>query len=265
MKKEIFKTKLKKVLEWILDDSGELDLRKAPIWLFGGVIGLFSVYFLLSVSLGSFGDSATTGPFGDSFGPLTSLFSGLAFSGLIYTVLLQRQELKLQRCELQDGRKEFVYNRHIDLVYRETVDLNGLGCSIDYQFDEESYSLLEALSIIDSRDDVLFKGFVRNNELNLCRFYKKMWISLSQVRAVVNQDICSNTLETNDLEKIEHLFVVRNRIYSDYAKEIHLLEKNGFTFDTELSIYTNAIATRMEELNVVFEKPPGFNLSMKDT
>lgn len=40
------------------------------------------------------------GVFGDSFGLLTSLFSGLAFYGIIITILLQREELQLQRIEL---------------------------------------------------------------------------------------------------------------------------------------------------------------------
>lgn len=41
------------------------------------------------------------GVFGDSFGVLTSFFSGLAFAGMIVTILLQRDELRLQREELK--------------------------------------------------------------------------------------------------------------------------------------------------------------------
>lgn len=44
--------------------------------------------------------------FGDSFGALTSLFSGLAFAGLIITILMQREELKIQRTEFQMTRNE---------------------------------------------------------------------------------------------------------------------------------------------------------------
>lgn len=51
-------------------------------------------------------DIGKAGLFGDSFGLLTSMFSGLAFAGLIGTLLLQRQELKLQREELQLTRIE---------------------------------------------------------------------------------------------------------------------------------------------------------------
>ena len=46
------------------------------------------------------------GQFGDSFGAVNSLFSGLAFAGLIVALLLQRRELSLQREELQLTRDE---------------------------------------------------------------------------------------------------------------------------------------------------------------
>lgn len=47
-----------------------------------------------------------SGVFGDTFGAINSLFSGLAFAGLLYTILLQSRELKLQREELALTRKQ---------------------------------------------------------------------------------------------------------------------------------------------------------------
>jgi hypothetical protein len=44
--------------------------------------------------------------FGETFGALEALFSGLAFAGLIYTIALQRRELQLQREELRLTRDE---------------------------------------------------------------------------------------------------------------------------------------------------------------
>ena len=44
--------------------------------------------------------------FGDSFGVINSLFSGLAFAGIIFTIILQRKELSLQRQELKETRME---------------------------------------------------------------------------------------------------------------------------------------------------------------
>src|SRR4051812_21552608 len=45
------------------------------------------------------------GTFGDMFGRLNTLFSGLAFAGIIVTILLQRTELALQRHELKAARQ----------------------------------------------------------------------------------------------------------------------------------------------------------------
>ncbi len=44
---------------------------------------------------------------GGMFGVANALFSGLAFGGIIYTILLQRNELELQRKELRLTRNEF--------------------------------------------------------------------------------------------------------------------------------------------------------------
>ena len=46
------------------------------------------------------------GQFGDQFGFVNAMFSGLAFAALIYTVHLQRDELSLQRQELELTRGE---------------------------------------------------------------------------------------------------------------------------------------------------------------
>ncbi len=51
------------------------------------------------------------GVFGDSFGVLTSLFSGLAFSGLIWTIFLQRNDLKIQQEQLQHQLDEMENSR----------------------------------------------------------------------------------------------------------------------------------------------------------
>lgn len=47
------------------------------------------------------------GIFGDKFGAINSLFSGLALGGIILSIRLQQKELSLQRKELADTRQEF--------------------------------------------------------------------------------------------------------------------------------------------------------------
>jgi len=44
--------------------------------------------------------------FGDSFGFANSILTGLSLLGLVFTILLQREELKLQREELKRNTEE---------------------------------------------------------------------------------------------------------------------------------------------------------------
>src|SRR5688572_3097888 len=54
---------------------------------------------------------AKRGQFGDKFGAVNSLFSGLAFACLVYATFLQRRELALQREELGYTREELKLTR----------------------------------------------------------------------------------------------------------------------------------------------------------
>lgn len=61
-------------------------------------------------------DEAKQGQFGDMFGAVNALFTALAFAGLIYTVLLQRDQLALQQQEIIESGKtqEQLVQRQID-------------------------------------------------------------------------------------------------------------------------------------------------------
>ena len=85
-------------------------LKKNLVWvMLGGVVLLF----LLNLSMVFFvEDCNVRGTFGDQFGAVNALFSGLAFTGLIYTIILQRRDLKLQRDDLRLQREELVLTRH---------------------------------------------------------------------------------------------------------------------------------------------------------
>jgi len=54
-----------------------------------------------------------TGKFGDMFGSLNALFASFAFVGLIFAILLQREELKLQREELRLAREELTHQTRV--------------------------------------------------------------------------------------------------------------------------------------------------------
>lgn len=61
------------------------------------------------------GDWQSRGQFGDLFGVTNSLFSGLAFAGLVYTINLQERQLRLQSAE----------HRRSDASAQETLRLTS--------------------------------------------------------------------------------------------------------------------------------------------
>jgi hypothetical protein len=69
-----------------------------------------------------FGDRGT---FGDMFGSLNALFSGLAFAGLICTLVVQMQELKAQREELKETRGEIKGQKDIMKKQSEQIDIQN--------------------------------------------------------------------------------------------------------------------------------------------
>ncbi len=57
-------------------------------------------------------DYSKSGTFGDSFGVLNTLFSGLAFAGIIVSIKMQNDEMREQRKELQKQKKiAMLYHR----------------------------------------------------------------------------------------------------------------------------------------------------------
>ena len=77
------------------------------------VVPIVAAVFVVAMSLGYWWSVCRFLPtpehraaFGDMFGGLGAVFSGLAFAGLIVAIVLQGRELKLQREELQLTRSE---------------------------------------------------------------------------------------------------------------------------------------------------------------
>jgi hypothetical protein len=84
-------------------------IKKNIVWLmFGGVVLLFFLNFSMVFFIS---DKDIRGTFGDQFGAVNALFSGLAFTGLIYTIILQRRDLELQRHDLKLQRDELALTR----------------------------------------------------------------------------------------------------------------------------------------------------------
>ena len=67
------------------------------------------------------------GSYGDMFGLANALFSGLAFAGIIVTILMQRKELQLQRLDGKLTRKE---HKRSALAQENISKLNSLSAEL---------------------------------------------------------------------------------------------------------------------------------------
>lgn len=87
-------------------NSKQQDENKNGLFLFL-TISVIVIWALSAVAIIYYMDTwSDRGTFGDLFGAVNALFSGLAFAALIYTIVLQRDEIKQNRNEIKLNRKE---------------------------------------------------------------------------------------------------------------------------------------------------------------
>ena len=151
------------------------------------------------------------GNFGDKFGAVNALFSGLALFGIIVSILIQQKELNLQRNELKETRREFLINRLTNIVFNKTDNLikeiNSYSLDVgndriidDYRLSIDEF--VEYLRTIDgnqtaSKKDMI-KHFLNKNERVINRIVLKIYSSFMSVERAVTQ----SKLETEDSMQI---------------------------------------------------------------
>jgi len=131
-----------------------MKIRSLSWLMIGGVVSAVLIYAGILLALTwpiSELSISSSGVFGDSFGVLTSLFSGLAFAGLIITIVMQRDELALQRQELNLTREELSGQKQEMRAQNETLKVQ--------RFENTFFKMLEFLE--GCRHDVFYQGFQR--------------------------------------------------------------------------------------------------------
>ena len=114
-------------------------------WFIAGIVGMLLFFVVYTIVMHFvFPHLWVEMKFQDMYAGLAALFSGFAFLGVIYAVLLQREELNLQREELRLTRAELV--RTADAQEKSelaltaqatsskvTATLNGLSAILQHQ------------------------------------------------------------------------------------------------------------------------------------
>ncbi|PBQ34038.1 hypothetical protein CNR22_20395 [Sphingobacteriaceae bacterium] len=139
------------------------------------------------------------GTFGDMFGGVNALFSGLAFGGIIITILLQRKELALQREELKDTREEL--KRSADAQDAQNTVL------LSQQYQTTFFSLLNAHT-------TLIEGLNFHNKIGiqgLSNFYNELFHDTSNYNERIKKRHFESAKFTNNnpfytLQNYSHAF-----------------------------------------------------------
>lgn len=69
-----------------------------------------------------YGSPQNAGTFGDQFGAINALFSALALAGVIYTLIMQQQEMSAQRREFMNSRAYTLAYKQVELVNNSIID-----------------------------------------------------------------------------------------------------------------------------------------------
>lgn len=98
------------------------------------VTGIVAVWYLLGVwHFTKFSTPDDASKFGESFGFVNSLISGLALAGVVIAISLQMRELALQRAELKLTRRELKKGAE---AQQNLVHLNSLSTLLQSYFEE---------------------------------------------------------------------------------------------------------------------------------
>lgn len=175
----------------------------------------------------------TSGTFGDTFGALNTFFSGLALSGVIVTILIQRTELanqrielSLQRNEMQETRKEFLLNRTTTLVYNQLDRFEKALSDLTIRASDGAiYKGNDAVLYLDENENPVYKPYDKSEEqyssemkvalIELLKIYtpnkselEKFAHSAATAVDVLKRLIYKTDLEISELNDLKNLFFV---------------------------------------------------------
>ncbi len=125
--------------------------------------------------------STNRGTFGDMFGAVNALFSGLALFGIIVTLYMQRKDLNLQKEEMKLTRKEFEINRITNIILRKTEYLNIKYSQINlldrneneinlkkllFQFKDEKFDSESPVDKLRMNENIIYNSHLINNNIS---------------------------------------------------------------------------------------------------
>ncbi|MDL2257051.1 hypothetical protein LJC06_02455 [Bacteroidales bacterium OttesenSCG-928-I14] len=208
------------------------------------------------------------GMLGDSYGALNAVFSGLAFAGVIITILiqrtelnnqrtelklqrdemqLQREEMQLQRQEMIDTRKEFSVNRITNIIYNELERFEKAVEYLEFPIhDKFKPKGIGAISYLEDKKHMVFRD--DSDEIKKEKVIKDIYlystfglqiqmfaITAYNAMNVIKATLVKSNLDIQEIQELKELFFrnigfIQLNVIEDISKKMDLLHE---LFDTK--------------------------------
>ena len=225
-----------------------LNLSKILTFALGGVAIVYLATFLIFV-LWKWPNEP--GTLGDSFGMVNALFSALAFAFLIYTSLLQTEELKLQRQELKENREELARTAdaqdaqlkiqmlvHADVIEPE-IDINLTYAKWIFKDSTQDQFRIMGVNVIAKSSPILVQGIFLSTHKNKNIIENSRWIYRNKTRTynVPYDEINDDYIEVDSLEDLFNDNFVNDELQIIYISNLEVTEK----LIVDINIYINDV------------------------
>ncbi|MCD4759065.1 MAG: putative phage abortive infection protein [Arcobacteraceae bacterium] len=222
-----------------------LEVFKSHKWWFGLILGCIILYIALIIYM-TFPISQYSiekaGQFGDSFGVLNSLFSGLAFIALVITIYLQQQDMR-------DSKKE-VHKQNFETTFFNLIKIHNDSIAnfreIHIAEDKEKHSMYGGEAISNFLNNFKLGGstdFYTSDE-NLSKEENK---NLADKDRNINPENVKNNIKSKlgrkNLKFIENVYSILN-----------LIDRSEFLDEKDKSFYLETLHSQIsdEELVLIF-------------
>ncbi len=233
------------------------------------IIGVIIIWIISAiVSWFTFSDWLKSGSFGDTFWAINSLFSGLALSGIIYTIFLQKIELNLQRKELKYTRKELrrtanaqeesvkMFNEQLRLSnlpflqYNSKV-INAKNCLIiSNESDHPAFDIDIWLFVTESDENYSYETFIKD-------WVKDDYKSLAKLKKLIDDEIwgISERGIYHSFPKSKKIIIPIDYVIGDNSFEIYIQYRDNLNNNYSQSIWFHNQGNSLKPFQEAIYKP----------
>ena len=213
-----------------------MEITRKKVYLGVGIIVFFWIASAVLISY-FIPEKTDQGTFGDMFGAINALFSGLALFGVVVSILMQQNalklqsdDLKLQRNELEQTRLEFKVNRITNIVFNKVEITNNIINSSKFYLTPTSSIDIYAFSsklgdLYEDNNIFRVEHLLNSNHKQIKSLKGSLDITMSYLDSILEKNIDDKD-QVEELKKMYADNIVKELFHILYFKT-HVLDRSG--------------------------------------